>query len=251
MKPDPQTYGYLTSMGVKKPCVDEAVLQLLELQSQAFKYIQNDGMTKQDELFYATQNARLVKNAEKYYRTMFEGHIASWNVRDRHMAETLSILADHLENHFDKPAKVIVWAHNSHVGDARATEFGERDELNIGQLVREQHDADTYLIGFSTYKGTVTAASDWDAPAECKKVNPGLEGSYEELFHHIKHKNFILDLHASEKLEHYLHLPRLQRAIGVVYRPDTERASHYFFTHLPYQFDSVIHIDETTAVKPL
>jgi erythromycin esterase-like protein len=129
--------------------------------------------------------------------------------------------------------------------------MGLQGEVNIGQLVREQHDADTYLIGFSTYQGSVTAASEWDAPAESKEVNPGLEGSYEELFHHIQYDNFLLDLHSNEKLEHYLHIPRLQRAIGVIYKPETERQSHYFFTRLPYQFDSIIHFDQTTAVQPL
>ncbi|MFZ2314450.1 MAG: erythromycin esterase family protein [Gammaproteobacteria bacterium] len=251
IKPDPQTYGYLTSMGIKKSCVNEAVEELLDLQYHAFDYIHQDGIADADEYFYATQNARLVKNAENYYRTMFEGHVSSWNVRDKHMAETLNILADHLENRFGKPAKIIIWAHNSHVGDARATEMGTQGEVNIGQLIREQHDADTYLIGFSTYQGSVTAASAWDAPAECKKVNPGLKGSYEELFHHIKYDNFLLNLRSNKQLEHYLHIPRLQRAIGVIYRPETERASHYFFTRLPYQFDSIIHFDNTTAVQPL
>lgn len=251
IKPDPQTYGYLTSMGVKKSCVKEAVEQLLELQHHAFDYVRQDRITGQDEYFYATQNARLVKDAENYYRSMFEGHVLSWNVRDKHMAETLNILADHLENRFGKPAKIIVWAHNSHVGDARATEMGEQGEVNIGQLVREQHDVDTYLIGFSTYQGSVTAASEWDAPAECKQVNPSLEGSYEELFHRVHSGNFLLNLRGNEKLEHYLHIPRLQRAIGVIYQPETERESHYFFTRLPYQFDSVIHFDQTTAVQPL
>ena len=250
-KPDPQTYGYLANMGVKNSCVKEAVEELLELQYHAFDYVRKNQPATEDEYFYATQNARLVKNAENYYRTMFEGHISSWNVRDNHMAETLNILADHLENRSGKPAKIIVWAHNSHVGDARATEMGTQGEVNIGQLVREQHDADTYLIGFSTYQGFVTAASEWDAPAECKPINPGCEGSYEELFHHIKHKNFLLHLRGDKTLEHYLHIPRLQRAIGVIYRPDTERESHYFFTKLPYQFDSIIHLDQTTAVQPL
>jgi erythromycin esterase-like protein len=250
-KPDPQNYGYLTSLGIKKSCIKEAIEQLLDLQHHAFDYVQQDGITKEEEYFYATQNARLVKNAESYYRAMFEGHALSWNVRDHHMAETLNSLADHLENRFRKPAKLIVWAHNSHVGDARATEMGTQGEVNIGQLIREQHDADVYSIGFSTYKGFVTAASNWDAPAECKKVNPGLEGSYEELFHDVNQDNFLLDLHGNGKLEHYLHLPRLQRAIGVIYRPETERISHYFFTRLPYQFDSIIHFDQTTALEPL
>jgi erythromycin esterase-like protein len=251
IKPDAQTYGYLTSMGIKKPCVKEAIEQLLELQHHAFDYVKQDGNSIEDEYFYATQNARLVKNAENYYRAMFEGHVLSWNVRDQHMAETLNILADHLENRFGKPAKIVVWAHNSHVGDARATEMGEQGEVNIGQLVREQHDLDTYLIGFSTYQGTVTAASDWGAPCECKEINPGLHGSYEDLFHHVGYKQFLLDLRTHKQLERYLHLPRLHRAIGVIYRPETERASHYSFTHLPFQFDSLIHIDQTTAVQPL
>lgn len=251
VKLDPQQYGYLVSHGIKKPCIKESIEQLIELQHHAFEYVHRDGIASEDEFFYATQNARLVKNAEKYYRSMFEGHIASWNIRDQHMVETLNVLADHLENRFNKPAKIVVWAHNSHVGDARATERNEQGEVNIGQLVREHHDQDTYLIGFSTYQGTVTAASDWDAPAECKTVNPGLEGSYEELFHHIKYENFLLELRNNKILEHYLHIPRLQRAIGVIYRPETERLSHYFFTHLPYQFDSIIHLDRTTAVQPL
>lgn len=248
IKTDPQTYGYLTSIGVKKSCIKESLEQFLEIQQHAMDYIQQDG---DDEYFYAAQNARIVKNAEHYYRTMFEGHISSWNIRDQHMAETINVLADHLENRFHKPAKIIIWAHNSHVGDARATEMHERGELNVGQLVREQHDRDTYSIGFSTNHGTVTAASDWGQPAECKKINPGLDGSYEELFHQISHKNFLLDLHADKEIEHYLHIPRLQRAIGVIYRPETERASHYFFTRLPYQFDAIIHFDKTTAVEPL
>lgn len=251
IKPDPQTYGYLTSIGIKKDCVKEAIEQLLELQYHAFDYVSRDGITAEEEYFYATQNARLVKNSESYYRSMFEGHVVSWNVRDQHMAETLNILSNHLENHFGKPAKIIVWAHNSHVGDARATEMSTQGEINIGQLVREQHEMDTYSIGFSTYQGSVTAASDWDAPAECKQINPGIEGSYEELFHHVNIDNFLLVLRGNAELEHYLNLPRLQRAIGVIYRPETERESHYFFTRLPYQFDSIIHFDQTTAVQPL
>lgn len=248
---DPQTYGYLTSEGLKKSCIKEAIEQILELQHHAFEYVHKDKIAE-EEYFFATQNAQIVKDAENYYRSMFEGRVSSWNVRDVHMLETLNSIADHLEKRFEKPAKIIVWAHNSHVGDARATEMGEKGEVNIGQLVREHHTvADTYLIGFSTYHGFVTAADDWDAPAKHKQVNPGMTGSYEELFHHLKFKNFLLDLNHNKQLEHYFHIPRLQRAIGVIYRPDTERYSHYFFTHLPYQFDSVIHFDETTAVQPL
>lgn len=250
LKIDPQSYGYLTSAGLKKSCVKESVEQFLKMQEHAIDYVKQDGQ-KDDEYFYATQNARLVKNAEKYYRSMYEGHVASWNIRDTHMAETLNVIADHLENIFAKSAKIVVWAHNSHIGDARATEAGERDEINIGQLVREQHDNNAYLIGFSTYTGTVTAANDWDEPYECKSVNPALDSSYEHVFHDTHNQNFLLNLRGNSQLEHFLQLPRLERAIGVIYRPDTERQSHYFFARMPYQFDSIIHFDITTAVKPL
>jgi erythromycin esterase-like protein len=247
---DSQTYGYLASAGIKKACLDEAVVQLVELQHQAFAYAQRDGMTAEDEYFYATQNARLVKNAERYYRSMFEGRASSWNIRDEHMAETVTILSDHLENCFKVPAKIIIWAHNSHVGDARATEMSDRGEVNIGQLIREQH-RDTFSIGFSTYDGFVTASTDWDTPALRRKVMPGLAGSYEELFHEVGFNQFILNLKGNETLDHYLQTERLQRAIGVIYRPETERVSHYFLTRLPYQFDSIIHYDRTDAVRPL
>lgn len=247
---DPQMYAYLASNRVKKSCIDEVIAELRDLQHNAFKYLQKDGITAEDDYFFAAQNARIVKNAEIYYRSMFDGHVASWNIRDRHMVETVSVLSDHLENRFNKPAKIIIWAHNSHLGDARATEMGEQGEVNIGQLMREQHMG-TYSIGFSTYEGYVTAASDWDEPAESKKIVPGFGESYEELFHQLRYRNFILHLIGDEELNHFLKVPRLQRAIGVIYRPETERLSHYFFTRLPYQFDSLIHIDKTTAVQPL
>ncbi len=250
MKIDPQEYGYLTSIGRKKACVQEALTQFIELQHHAADYIRKNNLNNSEDYFDAMQNARLIKNAEHYYRTLFEGQVHSWNIRDEHMTETFNMLSDHLQTRFEQPSKIVVWAHNSHVGDARATEMGEKGEINLGQLIREQHEG-TYIIGFSTYTGTVTAASDWDEPAETKIINPGLAGSYEDLFHQIPHRNFILHLQGSAELEHYLHIPRLQRAIGVVYRPDTERDSHYFFTHLPYQFDSLIHFDHTTAVQPI
>lgn len=249
---DPQTYGYLTTLGIKKKCIKEAIEQLLELQNKAFEYVRQDGFIANDEYFFATQNARVIKDAEIYYRSMFEGHISSWNIRDTHMAETLNVIADHLENRANQPAKIVVWAHNSHVGDARATEVTEQGEINIGQLVREQHENDVYLLGFSTHEGFVTAASDWDMPAERKALNPGFNSSYEELFHDLTYKNFFLDLtNNRQKLEHFLQIPRLQRAIGVVYRPETERLSHYYFTHLLDQFNGMIHFDKTTALQPL
>lgn len=248
---DPQMYSYLISVGIKKACINEAVAQLVELQHRAFEYLHRDGIAVEDEYFFATQNARLVKNAENYYRSMLEGRVSTWNIRDSHMAETLNVLADHLETRFNQPAKIIVWAHNSHVGDSRATEMGERNEFNLGQLVREQYGSHSYSLGFSTYEGTVMAASNWGRPGEKKQVRPGLPGSYEELFHHLRYKNFFLNLLDNEKLEHYLNISRLLRAIGVIYLPESERFSHYFFTHLPYQFDGLIHFDKTSALHPL
>jgi erythromycin esterase-like protein len=252
LQTEPQTYGYLTSLGVKKSCIKEAIEQLLELQNKAVEYMRQDGFDAEEEYFYAAQNARLIKDAEAYYRSMFEGRVSSWNVRDTHMAETLNAIANHLEKRAKKPAKIIVWAHNSHIGDARATEVVEQGEINIGQLAREQYDADAYLLGFSTYQGTVTAASAWGAPAERKTIKPGFESSYEEVFHHLKDKNFFLDLTGNyHQLEHLLKLPRLQRAIGVIYRPETERLSHYYYARLLQQFNGVIHLDQTTAVQAL
>lgn len=248
---DPQTYGYLINVGIKKSCVKEVVGQLLELQHQSTQYLKRAGIKAEDEYFTIMQNARLIKDAERYYRAMFEDHISSWNIRDRHMADTVNTLADHIEQRSKHPAKIIVWAHNSHVGDARATEMGARGELNLGQLMREQYFSNTFSIGFSSYMGTVTAASTWGAPVEKVKLNPGLDGSYEALFHDLTHENFMLLLNNSEILDHYLKIPRLQRAVGVIYRPDSERVSHYFLTHLPYQFDCIIHFDKTTALTPL
>lgn len=251
MDADPQMYGLLVNKGIKKSCMQEAVAELIELQHKAFEYLHHDGISVEDEYFFATQNARLVKNAETYYRAMFEGRVSTWNIRDRHMMETLEVLANHLEDRRKQPAKIIVWAHNSHVGDARATEMGDRGEINIGQLVRETYDEKAYSIGFSTYEGFVSAATNWDEPVERKKVVPGLAGSYEAVFHQAKYDNFLLNLTGQPSLEHFLEVSRLQRAIGVIYRPETERYSHYFFTHLPYQFDSIIHFDKSTAVQPL
>jgi erythromycin esterase-like protein len=192
----------------------------------------------------------LVKNAEAYYRSMFLEEISSWNLRDRHMAETLEALAQHLGRDGEVP-KIAVWEHNSHLGDARATDRARCGELNVGQLTREKYGRDAVLVGFSTYRGTVTAASDWGKPAERKFVRPALSGSYEELFHNAQLSKFMLIWNDSETLAERLRGPRLERAIGVIYRPETERQSHYFSARLPEQFDVMLHFDETWAVKPL
>ncbi len=244
---DTQAYGYATSFGMKRPCEDEVVAQLVELSKRASEYAAADGREAPEEFFAAEQNARLVRNAEEYYRTMFSGRVSSWNLRDRHMAETLAALAGHLEQR--DGGKVVVWAHNSHLGDARATEMGACGELNVGQLVRECYGRDAVLVGFSTYTGTVTAADDWDAPPRTKRVRPGLAGSYEALFHAAGVPRFLLMLEGDVPDE--ARERRLQRAIGVIYRPETERVSHYFHARLAAQFDALIHIDETRALAPL
>jgi erythromycin esterase-like protein len=181
---------------------------------------------------------------------MFAGRVESWNLRDRHMAETLDALVRHLSSSGEE-ARIVVWAHNSHLGDARATEMGAGGELNLGQLVRERHGPAAVLVGLTTHEGTVTAASDWDGPAERKIVRPALSGSYERLFHDLGGRNFMLQLRDDRSAARALAAPRLQRAIGVVYRPETERASHYFQARLPEQFDAVLHYDATRAVEPL
>jgi erythromycin esterase-like protein len=247
---DTQAYGYVASFDLSKSCEDEVVQQLQELQRQAAVYSQRDGQVAADEFFYAEQNARLVKDAEAYYRMMFRGRVSSWNLRDQHMADTLDALVAHLKRRGERP-KVVVWAHNSHLGDARATELGESGEWNLGQLVRERHGNDTALVGFSSYQGSVMAATEWDGPAECKRVCPALPESYEALFHAVGIPDFLLSFGPDENAVEALRLARLERAIGVIYRPETERLSHYFFARLPEQFDAVLHFDETQAVDPL
>jgi erythromycin esterase-like protein len=246
---DTQAYSYAASYGLTRSCEDEVINQLVELRRRASDYARRDGRLAEDEFFYAEQNARLVKNAEAYYRSMFRGRVSSWNLRDRHMAETLDALVTHLDKQGGR-AKAVVWAHNSHIGDARATEMGQGGELNIGQLVRERYAGQAVLVGFSTYSGTVTAASEWDAPAERKRVRPALPGSYEALFHYADLPRFMLSLRDNNRTAE-LREPRLERAIGVIYRPETERVSHYFHASLPDQFDAVLHLDETRAVEPL
>jgi erythromycin esterase-like protein len=247
---DARAYGFLTGTGLAARCRDEAVAQLAELARRAVADAGRDGRASEDEFFDAVQNARLVKNAEEYYRTMFIGDVSSWNLRDRHMMEMLDALAEHLGRQGLRP-KVAVWAHNSHIGDARATEMSQRGELNIGQLVRSKYGRESVLIGFTTHHGTVTAASDWDGPAERKQVRPALLGSYEKTFHATKIPRFMLAWRDGDPARRRLLESRLERAIGVIYRPDTERGSHYFHARIAEQFDVVLHFDETHAVEPL
>ena len=246
---DPQEYGYATTSGIAESCEDDVVKQLLDLRARAAEYARRDGRVAEDEFFYAEQNARLTINAERYYRSMFRGRVSSWNLRDQHMTETVEELMRHLGKRVDQP-KIVVWAHNSHLGDARATEMGWHGELNVGQLVRERFGNKSFLIGFSTYEGTVTAASSWDGPAERKRVRPGMKNSYEKLLHEVGEPNFWLNLREAELQKRFME-ERLERAIGVIYMPRTERQSHYFHARLAQQFDAYLHFDVTSAVRPL
>jgi len=248
--PEPQVYGFIAGTDVSKSCQEEVTHQLVELEQRAMEYARRDGCVAEDEAFYAAQNARVVANAEAYYRSMFLQEVSSWNLRDSHMVEMIEALAAHLRQQGERP-KIAVWAHNSHLGDARATEMSLRGELNVGQLMREKYGSDAVLVGFTTHHGTVTAASDWGTPAERKRVRPALSGSYEELFHNAGPACFLLTWNAGDPVAKDLRTPHLERAIGVIYRPETERMSHYFGARLTDQFDAVLHFDKTRAVKPL
>lgn len=247
---DPQSYAFAATTSQANSCEEEVIRQLVELRRRAEDYLRSGEAAAADEFFFAEQNARLVKNAEHYYRSMFYGRQSSWNLRDRHMADTLDSLVEHLGKQRGRQ-KVIVWEHNSHLGDARATQMGERGELNVGQLVRERHPGRSVLVGFTTYSGSVTAASEWDAPAERKRVRDALPESYEALFHDVGIERFFLNLRDIPEIKERLREPLLERAIGVIYLPETERMSHYFEARLSDQFDAILHFDQSRAVEPL
>ncbi|MDB6169276.1 MAG: erythromycin esterase family protein [Verrucomicrobia bacterium] len=248
--PDTDAYALAFRTRADGDCQEAVARQLAALHEERSRLLARDGEAADEEFFHAEQNARLAVNAERYYRTMFEGRVSSWNLRDEHMAETLEGLLAHLRARGPEP-KVVVWAHNSHLGDARATQMGEAGELNLGQLVRQKHAHAAKLIGFTTHHGTVMAASDWGGPARRKRVLPALKGSCEDLFHEVELARFFLPLDPGSVASRVLAERRLERAIGVIYRPETERQSHYFWATLPEQFDAVLHFDETKAVSPL
>jgi len=246
---DGQAYGHSVVFKGAAPCEKEVVAQLLELRRRSDLYLRRDGWVAEDEQFYAEQNARLVRDAEEYYHQMYRAEVSSWNLRDQHMAGTLDALIEHLDRQ-SANTKVVVWEHNSHVGDARATAMSLRGELNVGQLARQRYGGDATLIGFTTFDGRVTAADDWGAPAQRKRVRPARHDSYEALLHEVGLPQYWLstsDLSAHNVLSQ----PRLERAIGVIYRPETELQSHYFQAQLDQQFDVVVHIDHSRAVEPL
>lgn len=241
---DPAAYGHAALTGRYHKCAQNVAHMLVELLQKQQAYALQDG----ERFFDAARNTQLVANAERYYRVMYYGSRASWNLRDSHMFETLkSVLQFHGAN-----SKAIVWAHNSHIGDAAATEMSRRGEHNIGQLCREHFGTTAYHIGFGTNDGTVAAASDWNGPMQIMSVKPAHPQSYERLFHMTGTPGLLLPLRSGscEVLRNKLANPRLERAIGVIYRPESELASHYFEAVLPRQFDEYVWIDRTSAVKP-
>jgi len=249
--PNSQTYGYWAGLGLAPSCEEAVIHELVDLRQHAQQYVDEGGALAEDDLFNAEMNALVVKSAEEYYRQMFSGRVNTWNLRDQHMFQTLEALTRHFERQGHERPKIVVWAHNSHLGDARATEMGQTGELNVGQLVRQKWGDEARLTGFTTDHGTVTAASEWDAPAERKNVRPALAGSYERLFHQIGIPDFFLNLREDNEAVHLLAKPLLERAIGVIYSPKTERMSHYFYSRLPEQFDAIIHLDDTRALEPI
>ena len=242
---DPVMYSRITITRQYKGCEKDVLVILQDLLNKRLEYSLADG----EQFFNVTQNARLVVNAERYYRTMYYAENNSWNQRDQHMFETLQSVLE-----FRGPeSKAIIWEHNSHIGDARATQMSARGELNIGQLVRQKYGEAVYLIGFGTDHGTVAAASEWGGPMEVKRVQPSHIDSYERICHEVDSNNFLLPLSKplQEITRKKLLVRRLERAIGVIYRPEAELQNHYFYASLPHQFDEYIWFDETRAVKPL
>ena len=241
---DPAAYGRAALRGSYRSCERAVTHILTEMLERRQELMLHDG----HQFFDAAQNARLIASAEQYYRVMYYGSRASWNLRDSHMFETLQNILDHR----GPQSKAVIWAHNSHIGDASATEMGRRGEHNIGQLCRAHFGTECYSIGFGTNDGTVAAASGWDEPMQVMAVRPAHAQSYERLFHMTNTPGLILPLHRkTPELRERLIAPRLERAIGVIYRPESELASHYFEAVLPNQFDEYIWIDRTSAVAPI
>ena len=241
---DPAAYGRVALTQRQLSCEGHVVAMLTDLLDRRLDYARRDG----NRFFDAVQNARLVTNAERYYRAMYHGSVTSWNLRDQHMFDTLAMLL-----HTGPDTKAVVWEHNSHIGDAAATEMGHRGEHNVGRLCRRAFGTAAYVVGFCTDHGTIAAAANWDAPMEIMRVRPARPDSYEYICHLAEVPAFMLALRepARAEVREELTPARLERAIGVIYRPETELQSHYFLASLPHQFDEYVWLDATTAVTPL
>ncbi len=243
---DPQVYGYSIFSQLSKSCQDEVIKELKELETLEWRLIEEKKVSS-DEIFFLIQNARVIKNSEKYYRSLFINEINNWNLRDSHMMETVEEIIKHHKKMGNINPKIVIWAHNSHIGNSAATQMSLQGEFNIGQLIKEKYKDDSFSLGFTTYNGTVSAASDWHMPVERKIIRNALPKSYEDLFHHCEISKFFLSLKDKDIVPERL----LERAIGVVYLPETERQSHYFYAALADQFDAIIHYDTTSALEPI
>jgi erythromycin esterase-like protein len=245
----PERYGLAAEQGAHPICRDDVVAELLEIQRKAFRYTRLDGRVAADQYFYAEQNARVVGRAEEYYRAMLDDSASTWNLRDTHMLDTLERLMTHLSAYQGR-TKAVVWAHNSHVGNADATSMAMRNETNIGALARRRFGDRAVSIGFTTYTGTVTAAPEWHAAEERKRIVPARGDSYEYLFHATNVPRFLVPLRTHRPKLAGLPQQARQRAIGVIYRPETGLYSHYFTARLIDQFDALYHFDVTRALEP-
>lgn len=242
-------YGQAMSY-VSESCQKEVIEQLTDLQLKKMDYVENSSFLSNEDLFFAEQNAKLIKNAEQYYRQMFDKRVQTWNLRDLHMADTVESITQHITK-VAGYAKIVIWTHNSHAGNALGTEFAKDGELNLGQLILFRHWGDAFLIGYTTYTGTVLAASDWGEDPKIIKVTPALDDSYESLFHETDLKAFIFDLtNINSKLD-FFKQNHLERAIGVVYTPESEKVSHYFNARLADQFHAVIHFDNSSSIHAI
>ena len=242
-------YGFAADIGIRKSCEEEALKALVELRRKRAEITRKAGKTFDEELFSAEQNAYLVEDAERYYRAMFRDRTMAWNLREVHMQRAAQLLMRHLEKNHAAP-KLVIWVHNLHAGDARAEEPSVAAKINLGQLLREQYGHEVVLVGFTTHSGTVTAALDWwDSPPEQLVLPPAIQGSHEEVFHELDSPDFMLNLR-SNRIQ-LLAEPRLQRTVGIVYRPDMEIDHQYFKVRLNAQFDAILHFDKTRAVEPI
>jgi erythromycin esterase-like protein len=248
---DPQRYGYEAAYGIRENCENSVTKQLVELMNHAQRLLTSDSKDNAQAAFYAEQNARVVRNAEAYYRAMFLSNSNSWNLRDKHMSETLERLCTQLRATHQGIGKVIVWAHNSHLGDARATDMRRRGQLNLGQLVRQKWGDRVKNLGFTTHTGTVIAANEWNAPWSVKNVRPSRSDSHERVLEDTGIPAFFLPFEGSGEMHAAFSAKRLERAIGVIYRPESEMMSHYFYANLYAQFDAVVHFSRTRALLPL
>ncbi|KAI0335983.1 hypothetical protein GY45DRAFT_1316007 [Cubamyces sp. BRFM 1775] len=271
---DTMRYAYETQFGLKKDCHREVIENLKNLLVNRHKILEHElgrdaNGHPHEEQFVAEMNALVVKDAEEYYRTMMTEDVLSWNLRDEHFARTVASIAQFLAPSDSGPgrAKIVVWAHNSHIGDARATDMGRRrGEINIGQRCREIFGDDkVFNIGFLTNRGTVTASHNWDEPPYLQRMNPPIDNSLEAIFDKwadmdtfiVTHKIITDDkgktkkIKVSEELSDFLDRPRYQRFIGVIYRRLTEVPSHYSKCSAAKQFDCIAHVRESRGIEPL